>query len=71
MGRVSSEDAQTYTVVVNDEGQHSIWQADLPVPPGWREVGMRGTRDACFDHLEQRWTDMRPASVRRAAAEAV
>jgi MbtH protein len=27
-------DAQ-YLVLVNDEGQHSLWPADIAVPDGW------------------------------------
>jgi MbtH protein len=59
------EDTREYIVVVNDEEQYSIWLADLPVPNGWREVGKRGSRAACLDHIEQVWTDMRPLSLRR------
>lgn len=62
---MGSHDANSYTVVVNDEGQHSIWDADLPVPSGWREIGFRGTRDACFDYIEEQWTDMRPITLGR------
>jgi MbtH protein len=57
-----------FVVVVNDEDQYSIWRADEDLPPGWREAGMRGTREACLDYVETAWTDMTPRSVREAIA---
>ena len=58
------QDTRTYTVVVNHEEQYSIWFADRDIPDGWREVGVRGTKRECLEHIEQTWTDMRPATVR-------
>jgi MbtH protein len=55
-----------WTVVVNDEEQYAIWPAERPVPDGWREVGVSGAKDACLEHVEAVWTDMRPLSLRRA-----
>ncbi|AXK65459.1 MULTISPECIES: MbtH family NRPS accessory protein [Burkholderia] len=55
-----------HTVVINDEEQYSIWPTFRPVPAGWREVGVRGTKAECLAHIETVWTDMRPASLRRA-----
>jgi len=69
--RVNASDAddREYLVVVNHEEQYSIWLAGRPVPDGWREVGVRGSKDACLDHIEQVWTDMRPLSLRKWLAE--
>ncbi|MFJ4715421.1 MbtH family protein [Streptomyces sp. NPDC088785] len=58
------ENAQAYAVVVNDEGQHSIWPAHRDVPAGWRDIDVRGSREECLDHIEREWTDMRPLSLR-------
>jgi MbtH protein len=58
-----------YTVVVNDEEQHSIWLVGRQVPAGWREIGVTGTRQECLDSIEQRWPDIRPLSVRRRLAD--
>ncbi|MEU6073487.1 MbtH family protein [Micromonospora sp. NPDC047074] len=57
-----------FRVVVNDEEQYSIWQADREVPAGWRDAGRTGTRQECLDHIERTWTDMRPLSLRDALA---
>ncbi|AEW99758.1 MbtH family protein [Streptantibioticus cattleyicolor] len=51
----------TYTVVVNDAGQYSVWPVHRAVPGGWREVGVRGDRDSCLDHVEKVWAGPRPA----------
>jgi MbtH protein len=55
-----------YAVVMNDEEQYSIWPADREVPNGWRTSGVSGTKSECLDYIEKVWTDMRPASLRRA-----
>lgn len=60
------DDNRTYSVVVNEEEQYSIWLANRPLPPGWREVGRTGSRGECLDYIGQTWTDMRPKSLRQA-----
>lgn len=54
----------TFSVLVNDEEQYSIWPVKLPVPPGWRIVHEDDTRQACLDYIEKSWTDLRPRSAR-------
>ncbi|MGA6161304.1 MbtH family protein [Amycolatopsis magusensis] len=54
-----------YLVLVNDENQHSLWPARITVPAGWRVVFGEDTRQACLDHVERSWTDLRPASLAR------
>jgi MbtH protein len=58
------EQNDQYCVVRNHEEQFSIWQADRPVPAGWSEAGVTGTRAECLAYIEQVWTDMRPLSLR-------
>lgn len=53
-----------YDVVINDEGQYSIWPADRPLPNGWTTVGIRGSQEECLDRIAEVWTDMRPRSLR-------
>ncbi len=62
---MAEEDDKTYTVVVNDEEQYSIWPADREVPLGWREAGKSGTKAECLAYIEEVWTDMRPLSLRQ------
>ena len=58
------DDDREYTVVINDEEQYSIWFADREIPAGWKEVGVKGDKKACLDHIEEVWTDIRPKSLR-------
>jgi MbtH protein len=53
-----------FAVVVNHEEQYSLWPAHGDIPEKWREVGVRGTKEECLDHIRRVWTDMRPLSVR-------
>jgi MbtH protein len=52
-----------YKVVVNDEGQYSIWPEFREVPAGWSAAGPNGRRQHCLDWIEANWTDMRPKSL--------
>jgi MbtH protein len=61
---MGQEDGDRYLVVRNDEEQYSIWPSGREVPAGWHPVGVEGDREECLNHIEQVWTDMRPASVR-------
>jgi MbtH protein len=54
-----------YKVVRNHEEQFSIWPCERDNAPGWFDVGKTGTKAECLAHIEQAWTDMRPASLRR------
>lgn len=53
----------SYHVLVNDEGQHSLWPAFIEVPDGWTIVHASDSRAACLDYVEKNWTDMRPKSL--------
>ncbi len=59
---------QHYLVVKNAEEQYSIWAAERALPAGWDAVGEPASKQACLDYIEQHWTNMVPASVRRHAA---
>ncbi|GIF09346.1 MbtH family protein [Actinoplanes siamensis] len=59
-------DDADYVVLVNDENQHSLWPDFAEVPAGWTARFGPDRRQACLDYVEQKWTDMRPASLARA-----
>ena len=59
--------AEDYLVVVNEEGQHSLWPATLTVPAGWRQEGHAMGRQACLSAITAAWPDIVPASVRDAS----
>ena len=52
-----------FHVLVNDQGQHSLWPSFVAVPQGWKIVHESGTREACLDYINKNWTDMRPKSL--------
>jgi uncharacterized protein YbdZ (MbtH family) len=54
-----------YLVLVNDEGQYSLWPDFSEIPAGWSAVGLRGARKECLDWIRANWTDMRPQSLIR------
>ncbi|GID90933.1 MbtH family protein [Amorphoplanes digitatis] len=54
---------QSYLVLVNDEGQHSLWPGFAEVPAGWTVAHGPGPRDACLGYVDEHWTDMRPKSL--------
>ncbi|MEU1311697.1 MbtH family protein [Streptomyces cinnamoneus] len=61
------EDEQAdYYVLVNDEGQYSLWPAFAEIPAGWRTAHGKAPRQECLDHIEKNWTDMRPRSLAEA-----
>ncbi|MFG3150393.1 MbtH family protein [Streptomyces sp. NPDC048243] len=57
-----------YHVLVNEEGQHSLWPAFAEVPAGWTVVLRQTGREACVDYVNTHWTDMRPGSSGRRVA---
>ncbi|MFI1434836.1 MbtH family protein [Streptomyces lydicus] len=60
----------TFKVLVNSEGQYSLWPSFAPVPPGWEVRLDDRTRAECTAHVEEHWTDLRPASLVAATAAA-
>lgn len=56
-----------YCVLMNDEGQYSLWPSYIAVPAGWTVVLENETRQACMKLISSRWTDLRPRSLREAA----
>ena len=58
-----------YHVLVNEEGQHSLWPAFAEVPAGWTVVHGRASREDCVAYVEEHWTDMRPKSLIQAMGE--
>jgi MbtH protein len=52
-----------FLVLVNDEGQHSLWPSFGNVPDGWHVAHDKDTRGACLAYIDKNWTDMRPKSL--------
>lgn len=60
----------TYLVLVNDEGQHSLWPAFVEVPAGWHVALKETDRQSALDYVNEHWTDMRPKSLVEAMEKA-
>jgi MbtH protein len=58
-----------YLVLVNEEGQFSLWPAFIDIPLGWSATGPRGERTVCLAWIDEHWTDMRPLSLVRQMEE--
>jgi MbtH protein len=52
-----------YHVLVNEEGQHSLWPSFVEVPAGWAIVLEASSRSGCLEYINRNWTDLRPKSL--------
>lgn len=52
-----------YVVLINDEGQYSLWPNDINIPAGWSIIHPPDKRTTCLDFINEHWTDMRPKSL--------
>jgi MbtH protein len=59
----------SYTVLRNDEDQHSLWPAFADVPAGWTVAYGPARRAECMTYVRENWTDLRPRSVAAFVAE--
>ncbi|CUU54429.1 MbtH protein [Parafrankia irregularis] len=57
------DESGSFFVLVNSEGQHSLWPGFAAVPAGWTVVHGEETRQSCLDYVEAHWTDLRPLSL--------
>ena len=62
--RNESPHARRYHVVVNLQGDHSLWPEGRELPEGWRLEGTSGTEDECVAHIDRVWTGLDPKSLR-------
>jgi MbtH protein len=58
------DDEAQFLVLVNNEGQYSLWPTFADGPAGWKCVFGPDGREPCVAFIEHEWTDMRPLSLR-------
>ena len=63
MANPFEEPDANYTVLRNDEDQHSLWPAFAPTPDGWTVVHGPGRREECLGYVGENWVDLRPRGV--------
>ena len=63
----SGETPDAFVIVVNDLGQHALWQAELDVPRGWRRQSPVMSRSQCLEAVAGSWRDIAPLTARASA----
>ena len=58
-----------YLVLINEEGQRSLWPVFSHAPGGWEVILGESGRQECLDFIDKYWTDMRPESLVKAMEE--
>jgi MbtH protein len=59
----------SFVVLMNDEGQHSLWPEAIAIPNGWNVVHHPDTRQNCLAYIKDNWIDMRPKSLARLSVQ--
>ena len=59
-------DGDLFIALIKEEEQYSIWPAKKEIPAGWKALEVSGSKAEVSAYIDQHWTDMRPASLRRA-----
>lgn len=52
-----------FVVLVNEQGQHSLWPSFAELPSGWTVTLPTTDRTSALAYVTEHWTDMRPASL--------
>ena len=61
----------SYNVLVNGEGQYSLWPLFLAVPQGWRTAAAAGTRSQCLALIEEQSPGRQPMATMPARVDGV
>ena len=56
-----------FLVLVNAEGQHSLWPSFVEVPVGWTVARGETDRESALRFVHENWTDLRPRGTAAAA----
>lgn len=52
-----------FLVLMNHEGQYSLWPAFTVIPAGWNQVLGVCTREECLTYINENWVELRPRSL--------
>ena len=64
-----SIDGDFFNVLVNSEGQHSLWPASKEIPKGWEQKGETGTKEECLEKINSEWLDIKPKSLNKKSGQ--
>lgn len=62
------DEISLFRILVNNEGQHSLWPSSIEIPAGWVTVHGPTAKAACLEFVESNWTDLRPLGLIKAMA---
>ena len=62
------DENETFLVLTNAEGQHSLWPAWKAVPAGWVVRHGPSSKADCANFVRETWTSMRPRLQRQSEA---
>ena len=71
MANPFESETEEFRVLVNAEGQYSLWPSFRELPRGWIATGCSGARQVCLEWIDAHWTDMRPKSVADRASASI
>ncbi|THB85438.1 MbtH family NRPS accessory protein [Pantoea allii] len=60
-----SNDENVFEVVLNDNGQFSIWDIKKETPCGWHKAGVRGSKEVCLSYIKNTWTNILITSLKK------
>lgn len=63
MANPFEDSGSSFLVLVNHEGQHSLWPDFAEVPEGWTVGFGAADRASCLEFIEDNWQDMRPRTL--------
>ncbi|HEY5812705.1 MAG TPA: MbtH family protein [Terrimicrobiaceae bacterium] len=57
MSNIVEQAGEKYRILVNGDGQHSLWPIVRDVPAGWAIVGPTGERERCLEWIGANWAE--------------
>ncbi|MEU7631610.1 MbtH family NRPS accessory protein [Nocardia sp. NPDC049220] len=63
MNNPFDDDAAKFYVLINAEGEHSLWPVFVAVPDGWTIAFGAAHRKSCLRYAQTHWVDPRPVSL--------
>jgi uncharacterized protein YbdZ (MbtH family) len=56
-------DGNFFVILINDDGQYSLWPALKDIPPGWVKLEFSGSKDECTAYIDENWKNIQPKSL--------
>ncbi|TCP69853.1 MbtH family protein [Baia soyae] len=66
MSNPFDEQSGTFFVLLNEEGQYSLWPSWIEVPAGWKVVYGKDQKDNCLAYINEEWKSLIPTQLIKA-----